>query len=231
MRESFVKIAVFVFYLLISFAFATVADGDRAMLESDYERAVSEYAAAYEQRSSNIEALYKLAKAETHLAETLTGDSAEALFEQAAEHARGAVAADPNEPEAHFELARALGRLAQFKGVVQSLELAGDVKDALEETLELNPEHGGAYHALALWNLEVPWIAGGRAGQIRPLFEQAIAAEPDEITHFVAYGKALIALDDAEAAKGQLERALELSPKSKRDEDDLEEARELLSGL
>jgi len=226
-----VKTVFFILCLCLGLAVATVADGDRAMLENDFERAISEYAAAYEQRSTNIEALYKLASAETQLAETLSGDEAEALFTQAAEHARSAVAADPTEPEAHFELARALGRLAQFKGVVQSLEFAGDVKDALEETLALNPEHGGAYHALALWNLEVPWIAGGRAGQIRPLFEQAIAAEPDEITHRVGFGKALIALDDAEAAKGQLEQALELRPKSFSDEEDLEEARELLSGL
>lgn len=225
------KAVILIFYLCLGLVFATVADGDRAIVDGDYERAVSEYAAAYQQRSSNVEALYKLAKAETYLAETLIGDAAEALYEQAAEHARTAVAADPNEPEAHFELARALGRLAQFKGVVQSLELAGDVKDALEETINLNPEHGGAYHALALWHLEVPWIAGGRAGQIRPLFEQAIAAEPNELTHVVGYGKALLALDDAEAAKLQLGRSLELSPKSARDEKDLEEARALLSGL
>lgn len=225
------KAVLFIVCLWTGFALATVADGDRAMLENDFERAISEYAAAYEQRSSNITALYKLAKAKTYLAETLSGDEAERLFEEAVEHARNAVAADPTEPEAHFELARALGRLAQFKGVVQSLEFAGDVKDALEETLSLNPEHGGAYHALALWNLEVPWIAGGRAGQIRPLFEQAIAAEPDEVTHRVGFGKALIALDDPEAAKAQLEKALELNPQSKGDEEDLEEARELLSGL
>ena len=225
------KAVCLILCLWLSLAFATVADGDRAMLQGDYERAMSEYQAAYEQRSSNVEALYKLAKAKTYLAETLTGSEAEALYEQAAEHAQSAIAADPNEAEAHFERARALGRLAQFKGVIQSLELAGEVREELEQTLNLNPEHGGAYHALALWHLEVPWIAGGRAGQIRPLFEKAIAAEPDELTHLVNYGQALIALDDKEAARVQLERALELTPNGVRDERDLDEARELLSGL
>lgn len=225
------KATVLSIFLAMSVVFATVADGDRAVAEGNYEAAISEYLAAYEQRSSNIEALYKLAKAKTYLAETLTDDAAEKLYEEAAEHARSAAATAPDEPETHFELARALGRLAQFKGVVQSLGLAAEVKSELEKTLELDPEHGGAYHALALWHLEVPWIAGGRSGEVRPLFEQAVSAEPDEVTHLFNYGKALIALGDEDAAKVQLERALELSPKNVRDEADLEETRELLNGL
>lgn len=217
--------------LLLSWSFATVADGDRAFDAGDYETAIAEYQAAYELRNSNIEALYKLAKAETHLAETLTGDAAEALYQQAADHARAAIAAAPDEAEAHMELARALGRLAQFKGVLQSLNLAGEVKHELERALELNPNHGGAYHALALWNLEVPWVAGGRSGQVRPLFEKSIEVEPDSITHYVDYGEALIRLGDKAAAKVQLDKALALSAKTFGDEEDQAKARDLLSGL
>jgi hypothetical protein len=70
----------------------------------------------------------------------------------------------PEEPDAHFEVARALGRLAQYRGVLQSLNLAARVERALERTLELDPEHAGAWHARGLFHHDVPWIAGGRRG-------------------------------------------------------------------
>ena len=224
-------LASFLSILVASFAFATVADGDRAVDAGDYRTAIAEYQAAYEQRNSNVAALYKLARAKTYLAETLEGAEAEALYEEAAAHARAAIEAAPDDPEAHMELARSVGRLAQFKGVLQSLGLANEVKAELERALELDPEHGGAYHALALWNLEVPWVAGGRSGEVRPLFEQAIAAEPNAITHYVAYGETLIQLGDEAAARVQLEKALTLPAKNVRDEADLAKARELLAGL
>ncbi len=218
-------------FFVASLVFATVADGDRAYDAGDYLRAIAEYQEAYEQRSSNIQALYKLAKAKTALAGTLSGTEAERLYEEAAVHAREAIAAVPAEAEAHFELARALGRLAQFKGILQSLNLAGEVKSSLERAIELDPSHSGAYHALALWHLEVPWIAGGRSGQVGPLFERAIELDPVAITHRVDYGEALIRLGDKDAARMQLELALSLAAVTAQDQEDHEKARQLLTEL
>lgn len=216
---------------LLGWGFASVTAGDRAIDAADYETAIAEYEDAYNQDNSNIEALYKLAQAKTYLAETLAGDEAANLYSEAAEHARKAAAAAPDSAAAHFEVARAVGRLAQFRGVLESINLAGEVKTELERTLELDPNHGGAYHALALWNLEVPWIAGGRTGQVAPLFDKAIAAEPDSITHRVDYAEALIKLDNPEAAREQLTVALSLTPQNPRDEADLAKARELQTSL
>lgn len=217
--------------LLTSLVLATVADGDRAYDAGDYQRAIAEYQEAFEQRSSNIQALYKLAKAKTALAGTLSGAEAERLYEAAAAHAREAIAAAPDEAEAHFELGRALGRLAQFKGILQSLNLAAEVKSSLERAIELKPDHSGAHHALALWHLEVPWIAGGRSAQVRPLFDRAIEIDPSAITHRVDYGEALIRLGDKDAAKALLEAALSLPALTAQDQQDHEKARQLLADL
>ncbi|MCA9838166.1 MAG: tetratricopeptide repeat protein [Trueperaceae bacterium] len=221
----------FVLVLALSFALATVADGDRAYDRGDYEEAIAQYKAAYEQRSDNVEALYKLAKATTLLAGTKAGAEAESLYGEAASYARQAIELDPDEPETHMELARALGRLAQFKGILESLNLAGEVKSELEKALALKPDHGGALHALALWHLEVPWIAGGRSNQVKPLFEQSIAAEPDAITHYTDFGEALIRLNEKEAAREQLELAISLPVRNYGDEEAVAKAKELLKGL
>ena len=218
-------------FVLLSYACATVADGDRALEQGDYQTAIDEYQAAFELRDTNLSALTKLAQAKTYLAETLEGGEAEQLYQEAAEHARAAVAADPELAQAHFELARALGRLAQFRGVLQSISLAGEVQDELERVLELEPENASALHALALWHLNVPWAVGGRSGEIRPLFERAIELEPEAIVHRVDFAEALLELDDAAAAREQLEVALNLSVETYQDEQNLAKAQALLSGL
>jgi tetratricopeptide (TPR) repeat protein len=225
------RLATVFIMTLLTFVFATTADGDRALDAGDYQEAINQYQAAVDQRADNIEALYKLARAKVYLAETLTGAEAEALYTQAADHARAAIAVAPDDPNTHMELARALGRLAQFKGVLQSLNLASEVKSELEKALELDPNFAPALHALALWHLNVPWIAGGRSAQTRPLFEQSIAAEPEEIVHYTDYGDALIQLGDNEAAKIQLEKALALPAVTAQDTKNQEKAKTLLAGI
>ena len=227
----FALLAVLLVPFALGIALATVADGDRAFDRGEYEAAIAEYEAAVALRPSNTEAVWKLARAKTHLAETLAGDAAEALYEEAADHARAAILADPESAESHLELARALGRLAQFRGVLQSLGLASEVRSELERALELAPDLAGALHALALWHLEVPWVAGGRTSEVRPLFEAAIAAEPDGVLHYVAYGEALAQLGDEARAREQLQRALELPARSVREERAQAEATTLLATL
>ncbi len=226
------KRVAFLFLIgFLAFVFATTADGDRALDAGDYQEAINQFQAAVDQRADNVEALYKLAKAKVYLAETVTGAEAEALYTQAADHARAAIALAPDDPNTHMELARALGRLAQFKGVLQSLNLAAEVKSELEKALELSPNFGAALHALALWNLNVPWLAGGRTAQVRPLFDQSIAAEPEEIVHYSDYGEALIQLGDKEAAKVQLEKALALPAVTAQDTKNQEKAQSLLAQI
>lgn len=216
---------------LFGLGFASIGDGDKAIEAGNYQVAIDEYTVALKSSPQNVFVLVKLAKAKTYFAESLSGSEAEQIYTEAAEHARSAIGLAPDNPDTHMELARALGRLAQFKGVLQSLGLAGEVKSSLEKAIALKPDHAAALHALALWHLEVPWIAGGRTGQVRPLFEKAIEAEPNEIVHYVDYAEALIRLGDKDAAKVQLEKALGLTVTTYRDQQDQTQAQQMLDEL
>ncbi len=222
------RLVLIILILSLSVAQANIRAGDRAFNAGDYEKAAAEYSASLENNPQSVRAAYKLAKALTFQAATMTGAEAEAVYEEAVGYARLAVELDENETEAYFELARALGRLAQFRGVLQSLNIAGEVKSSLERSIELDPDNDSAIHALALWNLEVPWIAGGRSGQTKPLFEQAIAIDPQSIIHRLDYGSALLALGEKEAAKEQLMLALSLEAKTAADRSDQVKAQQLL---
>ena len=211
-----------------SIAAASEAAGDRAAEQGAYDVAVQEYEAALEEAPDDVELLLKAAEAKTLLATERDPPQKIELFEEAAAHAERATQLAPDDPEAHFERARALGRLAEHRGIFESLEIAGAVHDELQRTLELEPEHASALHALALWHYYAPWVAGGRSSEIGPLFERAIELEPNNVSHRRAYGEILLDLGEREAAREQLQAAVEIEDDSFLGQQEIQRARELL---
>lgn len=220
--------------LLLSIAHANVTTGDRLVDQGNFAAAVAAYQEALAQDPDDAVAHSRLARAAVYQADDLPegqDDAKEALFDLARRHAERAVNLAPDDPEAHFELARALGRLAQYRGVLQSLNLASRVAASLDRALELDPQHAGAWHARALFHDEVPWIAGGRSGLVIPSFERAIAAEPDVIVHRVELARVLIARNAFDAAREQLDVALSLTPRTYHDRQEVAKARELMAQM
>ena len=211
-------------------AMASVPEGNRLIDEGRFAEAAEAYEAVLARTADDARAHYLLARALVYQADSLPDDEAdakEALFDRAAEHAERATELAPENPDAHFEVARALGRLAQYRGVLQSLNLASRVASALDRTLDLDDEHAGAWHARALFHHEVPWIAGGRGGRVVPSFERAIEIEPDVLSHRVEFARVLIERGSPEAAAEQLEAALALTPRTYHDHQDLAAAEAL----
>ena len=209
-------------------AVANEAAGDRAADEGAYDVAVQEYEAALQANPDDVELLLKTAEAKTFLATAREGDRKAELFEEAAQHAERAVELAPENPETHFEHARALGRLAEHTGIFETLDIAATVRSELKRALQLDPEHGGALHALALWHFYAPWVAGGREAEVHRLFNQVIELEPDNVAHRRAYGEVLLELGDREAAREQLERAVEIHDPSFLGQQDIQRAQQLL---
>lgn len=220
--------------VVLGSALASVPAGLRLVDEGRFVEAMETFETVIERSPADVRAYYLLARAAVYAADALPeGEDAakEALFERASEYADLAVERAPDDAHAHFEVARSLGRLAQYRGVLASLNLAGRVADALDRTLALDPEHAGAWHARALFHVEVPWIAGGRSGQVVPAFERAIAIEPDVLTHRVEFARVLIERGEPETAAEHLEVALTLTPRTYFDRQDHAAAEALREGL
>jgi tetratricopeptide (TPR) repeat protein len=124
----------------------------------------------------------------------------EALYADAERYARKAVAANPNDAEGHFQLARAIGRRAQTMGSRDRVKFAGVVREEALAALKLNPKHAGAMHVMGVWNAEVMRLNGfvrmiaknllggkvfGEASweNAQKYLEDAMALEPNRITH------------------------------------------------
>jgi tetratricopeptide (TPR) repeat protein len=233
LRSTLCRWALLLLSVLLSalsaWALADREAGDRAVVRGDYREAVAAYGAALDAAPEDVRILTLLARAQSLLAATLEDPEAERTFAEAERSARTALALDPEEAEAHFELARALGELARRRGVLASLDLAGEIRAAFERSLELDPDHHDAMHALAMWHLQVPWILGGRRALVLPLFERAIELAPETVAHRVGFGEALLALGLSERAREQLELARTLPVVSAVDRADRARAEALLA--
>lgn len=98
----------------------------------------------------------------------LVGDAAEQLkrFETVAALAEAAIAALPGEANSHYRRAFGLGRYSQGISIVKALKqgLAGKVRESLDRTLELEPEHAEARLALSVYHAEIVAKVGGLIG-------------------------------------------------------------------
>lgn len=229
MRKSLLTLALTAVSSLVSFGFAATLPEVQALLaKGDVSGTVTAGTAL------NTSAGYTLAAEATSRGATLLPQNQrEAAYGMAEEYAKKAVQLDANNANAYMEVARAVGRLAQFKGVLQSLNLAGEVKKNLDTALKLNSKLPAAYVALGLWNAEVPLVAGGSSGQVEVNILKAIQLEPTTIIHRIEYSNALLKLSkrNKRRALEQLEQAVKMTPKDFWEKLDLETAKKNLAAL
>ncbi len=157
-------------------------------------------------------------------------DEWEGMMQRAIEMGEEAVRADSANAEAYFQSAHAVGRYAESAGVITALRqgFAGRVRDLLEATLALEPDHAGAHLSLAAWHADID-AAGFLARRIYPgrkenaieHFRRSLELEPDSKAALFEYAVRLPELDKErglERAREMLERALAIPARSAHEE-------------
>src|SRR5678816_2980872 len=111
-----------------------IALGDREHAARNAAGALKQYEAALAVDPNNTDALIKAAYDAVDLGEFNPNvDQRTALYRSGEQYARRAVAANPGDAEAHFQLARAIGRNALTMGARDKIKFAREVRDqALE---------------------------------------------------------------------------------------------------
>jgi tetratricopeptide (TPR) repeat protein len=134
------------------------------------------------------------------------------LFLEAAQRAERQAAADPQNANAWYWQAYALGRYSQGISVAKALAqgLGGKVKDALERTIRLQPRHADAHVALGAFHAEVidkvgTLIGGMTYGAKKEtglrMFQDALKIHPVSPIALIEYANGLVMLEGEKKMK------------------------------
>lgn len=162
-------------------------------------------------------------------------------YTQCEQYARKAVALNPKNPDGYFEIAVAVGQLANLRDVSYAISagVPSQIRDNLNTALELNPRHWFAMVVLGRWHAEmtvrgIGWLYGANAGRALELFELALKTAPKKILVRVEAALGFLVLDKQkylERAKRELETALKLEAADFAERRQLERAKDLLEDL
>lgn len=128
-----------------------------------------------------------------------------ALFLEVAERAEAQAAAEPDNPNAHYLMAYALGRYSQGISVTRALSqgLGGKVRGALERCIALQPRHADAHVALGIFHAEVIDKVGALLGRTQgasgeaglAAFRTALELNPHSAITLVEVAHGLVMLE------------------------------------
>ena len=162
-------------------------------------------------------------------------DKAEKLadFRRAEKDLEAAATANPGDALAHFWHGMSLGRLGETQGIMKSLFLIKPIRREMQETIRLDPKHGGAHRVLGeiLW--QVPGFAGGDKKKALEEFEAAVRLNPEHTSNYAPLAKAYIHFGRKDEAVALLRRVEAIKDPADPEEysGDLADARRLLAKL
>jgi tetratricopeptide (TPR) repeat protein len=218
-----------------------LAKGDTLYSVYDYSASAQFYRQAASADNQSFDAYWKLGRSLNFLGELVPNDSQLAVFEDARNAEQSALKLRDSSADAHFQLARAIGKIALFKGVFKSIGLAKQVKAEAERALALDSLHDGAWHILGRWNREVakkpklfrvPLGLGAANKQDAIAFMQkAVSLDPQLVDHNLEMGITYLEYDMNVEARAEFNRCLSLPGQGPIDDKYKEEAKKYLAGM
>jgi tetratricopeptide (TPR) repeat protein len=218
-----------------------LARGDSLYELHDYEQSGRHYRRAGDLDSSRFEPFWKLGRSLNLKGETASKDSQLVIYEEARDSEKHALGLDEGHADAHFQLARALGKIALFKGIFKSASLAKQVRAECLRALEIDSLHDGAWHILGRWHREVGkktkilripmGLGAANKKDALAFMKKAVSLKPDYINHRLEMGLTFLRFGDDDAARLEFEACLELPSQRPLDEKYKEEAKKYLAEM
>lgn len=184
---------------------------DREQLSSA-RRAEALWAARLAANPRDFESAYKLAQARYWLGTNgLPEAQRKAALEAGIAAARAAIAIDATRPHGHFWLAANMGALAESFGLRQGIKYRGQIRDALDTVLRLDPafQQGSADRALGRWFFKVPGLFGGSNKKSEAHLRASLTYHPQSVISRLFLAETLADMGRKDEARRELQSALD----------------------
>ena len=177
-------------------------------------RAAEVWAARLQHNPRDFEAAWKLARVRYWLGGHAPAPERKPLLEAGIAAGRTAAALEPTRPEGHFWIAANMGALAESFGLRQGLKYRGDIRDALQLVLKLDPayQYGSADRALGRWYYKVPGLFGGSKRKSEEHLRRSLEYHPNSIASRFFLAETLLDMDRKNEAIAELQKVIDIPP-------------------
>jgi len=134
-----------------------------------------------------------------------------AMYQKAINYADKAIELNKNYAYAYFVKGAAIGRLAQYAGIIKSLFLLGDFDKSFKKAIELDPKCFRAYVAMGMRYRDVPWPMRNYK-KAEEYLKKAIEIEPKYINSYLELGILYEAWNKKDKAIEMFKKVIEMPP-------------------
>jgi len=209
---------MFVLLLLLLFSPPAASDLEKARDAQDrpaLDRMAAQYAAAAQSKASDPSAQYKLALAESYVAEVAIEvrdkNAAHNAAEAGIDAAKKAVALKADSAEYHRLLGTLCGQ-AISANLLQGMKYGHCAQDEVSKALQLEPKASVNYLARGVGNYYLPQSFGGGIDLAIKDFQRAIELDPQSAEPQLWLGLALRKQNKNADARKAFQKAIELNP-------------------
>lgn len=224
-----------------------INEGEQLEKEKKDVEALKKYQEALQLSPTDSRALYKCSELNSVIGNRQQDKKAKMEYFAAAKlYAETALQQNPNDADANFVMAMAMGRVALISNGKEKVQHVKDIKKYADAAIASDPKHYKALHLLGKWNIEVAalnvaekaalkLIYGGLPSASVPAgidyFEQSRKSNPNFILNYLELARAYKTNGQSDKAIEVLNRMLKLPPKTADDNDYKAEGRKLLESL
>jgi tetratricopeptide (TPR) repeat protein len=212
--------------------------GDELYALGDDAGALQAYLAAVKAEPGRYEALWKASRSLVDSGDLIDTSIAgweerqKTLYQDAAESARKAIAANPGDTWGYHHLAAALGKYGLTQGKREQVNMAKEVRSLIDKAVELDGTNDLAYHALGRWHRKMAEIGGaarllggllfggipkGSFEESEAALKKAVELNPGYINHRLELGRTYLALEKFQEAAEELQKCLDLPAATTKD--------------
>ncbi len=151
-------------------------------------------------------------------------------FEKGIDYSEKALKIEPKNAYFYFIKGAAIGRLAQYRGIIQSLFMLRDFDHALYTAIKLDPKLYRADVALGMRYRDTPWPFAN-FGKSEKFFEDAIQIDPHYIYAYYELAQLYLKWHKEKKARGIFKKMISMKPEKEfrvQEEKNIEYAKEWL---